>query len=212
MKFIAATVAFSALAAATSSNATTELFYVSSPLSVGAGQTMSVTPAMGFSFSILPTVDNSLLFSINNFATLPNPSGPLWWQLAFAAPGGAPLSVGDFQGATRWPFQAPTDPGLSFVVNSSGNNTLTGSFTVLDVSFSADGQLMRFAADFTQYDEGIAAWWTRGAIRFNSDIPITAVPEPSSAALFLLGVAALVTASSIRTRRRSISTRVERCV
>jgi hypothetical protein len=181
--------------------AATEFFYTSSPQSwVGAGQTVSVTPISGFVFTPSRNYDNGVSFSINDSTTNPNFGAQRWWYLDFSAPHNAPLVVGTYQGATRWPFQATTAPGLSFSGNGRGNNTLTGSFNVHEISYGADGTVLSFAVDFVQYDEGIQSWWNVGSIRFNSDVPITAVPEPSALLLLSLGAAGVIT---VARRRRA---------
>jgi hypothetical protein len=83
-------------------------------------------------------------------------------------------------GATRWPFQYPSAPGLDFSGDGRGDNTLTGYFNVLEIQYGSGNSIVSFAADFVQYDEGHMDWWNQGSIRFNSSLPI---PEPSTLAL-----------------------------
>ncbi|MBN1567288.1 MAG: putative Ig domain-containing protein [Acidobacteria bacterium] len=53
-----------------------------------------------------------------------------------------------------------------------------GKFTILEITVD-NGQLISFAADFTQYDEMALASWNYGSIRYNSSIPLnTLPPEP----------------------------------
>jgi hypothetical protein len=42
----------------------------------------------------------------------------------------------------------------------------------------ADDGTLSFAVDFLQYDEEITNWWIKGAIRYNSEVPINLTPEP----------------------------------
>lgn len=102
------------------------------------------------------------------------------------------MSVGTYDDATRFPFQSPVNPGLTFAGNGRGNNTLTGSFKVLDVTYGVNGTVLSFAADFVQYDEGMLNRWNVGSIRYNSDIPVASVPEPSGLVLFGLAAAAVL--------------------
>lgn len=81
-------------------------------------------------------------------------NGDTWWFLDFAAPAGAPLEPGIYEGATRYPFQVPSDPGLSVSGNGRGCNTLTGSFEVLEATFGPHGFVERFHATFEQHCEG----------------------------------------------------------
>lgn len=171
----------------------TSLFYTSSDESwVGGGETVKVTEVDGFSFNANRNFDQGVSFSINDFYTN-NPWDARWWYLDFSASGNTPLQVGVYQNATRFPFQSPDQAGLSFVGNGRGDNTLTGSFEVLQADYAADGSILAFAANFIQYDEGFSSWWNIGGIRYHSDVGID-VPEASSFILLLIGVCGLVTA------------------
>ncbi len=88
-----------------------------------------------------------------------------WWYLDFAAPGGAQLAPGSYPNATRYPFQAPTEPGLSVYGQGRGCNQLTGSFEVLEASYGADGSLASFQATFEQHCEGEKPA-LRGSVQF----------------------------------------------
>lgn len=180
----------------------TAFYYTSSPQSwVGHGETVTVTPAEGFEFMAQPNFANGVSFAINDFLTNPDFQKTRWWYLDFVAPFSALLTVGFYDHATRFPFQDAENPALDFSGNGRGNNMLTGFFEVLEAVYAADGSVLRFAADFTQFDEGFADWWNRGSIRFNSDIPliVSEVPEPSTG---LVLVAALLAAATVGQRRR----------
>lgn len=77
-----------------------------------------------------------------------------WWTLDFAAPAGQSLSLGTYSGATRYPFQG-SGAGLSVYGMGRGCNTLTGSFTVSDITFGPNNHLQSFAASFEQHCEGL---------------------------------------------------------
>lgn len=184
----------------------TAFYYTSSPTSwVGQGETVTVTPADGFEFNANRTFDNGVSLAINDFLTNPDFQKTRWWYLEFSAPFDALLSVGFYDNAMRWPFQDPERPGLSFSGNGRGNNTLTGFFEVFEAVFSEDGSVMSFAADFTQFDEGFEGAWNKGAIRFNSEIPLftSEVPEPGSG----LALLALAAAIGVRRVRPSVQNR-----
>jgi hypothetical protein len=100
-----------------------------------------------------------------------------YWNLELAAPKDASLSVGSYANATRWPFQETTAPGLTFSGNYRGNNRLTGSFNILESNVADDGTFS-FAVDFLQYDEESTNAWIKGAIRYNSEVPVNLTPEP----------------------------------
>ena len=95
--------------------------------------------------------------------------GTAWWYLDFAAPQGQTLQPGPYENATRYPFQSPTLPGLSVSGCGRGCNTLTGRFDVLEVSYSATGQIERFSADFEQHCEG-GTPALFGSIRYNASV------------------------------------------
>ncbi|NEV63155.1 DUF4082 domain-containing protein [Thiorhodococcus minor] len=97
------------------------------------------------------------------------------WTLDFAAPGNAALEVGTYDSATRFPFQAATDPGLSVSGSGRGCNTLTGTFDVLEIAYTDSGDVEKLAIDFEQHCNG-AEPALHGAIRFNSRIQVSETP------------------------------------
>lgn len=165
--------------------------YDSAPASwVGQGRTgYFVSPETGWTFSAGRNFDNGVSFSIRRNDG-PPPIDNYYWTLNLAAPFDALLVPGLYTDATRWPFQSPSSPGLDLAGNHRGNNTLTGSFEVLEAVYGDGGRVERFSVNFTQYDEGRADWWIVGQLRYNATEP-GAVPEPSSAVLALTGLAAL---------------------
>jgi hypothetical protein len=80
--------------------------------------------------------------------------GDEWWSLDFCAPDGAPLVTGPYEGATRFPFQDPSEPGLDVSGAGRGCNQLTGRFDVLEAVFGPGSEVQSFAADFEQHCEG----------------------------------------------------------
>jgi hypothetical protein len=155
--------------------AATLLSFLSSPYSwVGGGETVSAGPANGFEIGVQGDPFTMLEFRVIEPWT---PDGWRWWYLRLAAPEGANLAVGSYANATRWPFQETTAPGLDFSGNGRGNNRLTGSFNILESNLADDGTFS-FAVDFLQYDEESSNAWLKGAIRYNSEVPINLTPEP----------------------------------
>lgn len=127
--------------------------------------------------------------------------GDNWWHFDFAAPtydpvtntnNGQHLKVGLYNNATRFPFNSPTKPGMDISGNGAGNNQESGWFRVLEVTY-AGAEITTLAVDFRQYDENLNQTGPSlyGSLRFNSSIPLTPVPEPTTVALLLAGLGAL---------------------
>jgi hypothetical protein len=95
--------------------------------------------------------------------------GASWWHLKFSAPGSEVLQPGPYENAARWPFQSPTQPGLSVYGDGRGCNELTGRFDILELSYTTEGEIDRFAADFGQHCEGNEPALF-GFIRYNSTV------------------------------------------
>ncbi|HET6425430.1 MAG TPA: cadherin domain-containing protein, partial [Planctomycetaceae bacterium] len=90
-----------------------------------------------------------------------------YWDFNFDSPNNnVPLTVGTYTGAVRYPFNPEGTPGLSVTGQGRGSNTLTGFFTIHDISMSANGQLRSFAASFEQHSEGSTPA-LRGTVQFN---------------------------------------------
>ena len=77
-----------------------------------------------------------------------------FWFLDIAAPQGAQLVPGAYEGAVRYQFQGPGQPGLSLSGDGRGCNTLTGRFDVLEATIGPNGFIERFHATFEQHCEG----------------------------------------------------------
>ncbi|MBW3627035.1 MAG: thrombospondin type 3 repeat-containing protein, partial [Actinobacteria bacterium] len=98
------------------------------------------------------------------------------WSLEFAAPAGVELIPGPYEGATRYPWQSPTKPGMDVSLVPRGCNSLTGRFDVLEAVYALDGTLRRFAADFEQHcDGGVPA--LRGSIRYDASSTFPPPPD-----------------------------------
>lgn len=173
--------------------AITTLYYFSEPGDyIGQGETVWVSDTDGFDFFVSRNFDNGISFSINNFN---DPTVPFqdqqWWNLDFAAPFNADLVAGPYEGATRFPFQDASEPGLSFSGNGRGCNTLTGRFDILEVSYAPAGDVQQFAANFEQHCEG-GDPALFGQIRYNSTVPVEPVPIPAAIWLFGSGLIGLI--------------------
>jgi hypothetical protein len=128
--------------------------------------------------------------------------GSAYWTFQFAAPTynpqtntntGTPLHDGLYVNATRYPFNSPTQAGLSIYGNGAGDNTSDGWFNLLDVAFDGSGNLLRLAVDFKQYDETntMSGPGLFGSLRYNDPgIALSTQaysPVPVPAAAWLLG-------------------------
>jgi len=177
----------------------TALYLTGSAKSYVVGvQTITITPSDGFTFT--PTMGtnfygvtgpNYVEMAVTNFANFPNYQ---FWYLDLAVPEGQLLAPGLYSNATRFPFEAADEPGLSLYGDGRGDNRSTGYFDILEIAYSGN-QLISLAADFVQYDEFNPQSISSGSIRFDSDIPINhtpGVPEPTTAILFPCGLAGVV--------------------
>lgn len=100
--------------------------------------------------------------------------GANWWTFELAAPAGLELLPGTYEGATRFPFQAPEEPGLDVYGQSRGCNMSFGKFVVLDADYGPDGEVRRFEADVEQHCEGVeAALYAK--LRLGSTTPLPTV-------------------------------------
>ncbi|HEY3607556.1 MAG TPA: hypothetical protein VGL06_08655 [Pseudonocardiaceae bacterium] len=95
-----------------------------------------------------------------------------FWILDLAAPSGQALTAGTtYANATRYPFQAPTAPGLSLFGNGRGCNQVTGSFAVQNAVFGPNGYVQTLDATFEQHCEG-------GPTAARGEIHIANAPAP----------------------------------
>jgi len=91
------------------------------------------------------------------------------WSLDFAAPNNALLSPGTYSNATRFPFQATTEPGLSAGGNGLGYNTLTGEFTVNQIVYGTGTSIISFDATFRENgDSDLVTESFRGRVRYRA--------------------------------------------
>src|SRR5439155_1363081 len=82
------------------------------------------------------TIDNGVSIAFHT------PGFGEFWSTDFAAPDGATLVPGTYEGAVRFPFQGPGQPGLDISGDGRGSNTLTGRFTVLRADYDAAGNVI----------------------------------------------------------------------
>lgn len=144
---------------------------------IGQGQQRTITTTDA-DFRTSRNFDSGVSFQIDDFGR-PNPTYTFWY-VDLSAPFDATLTVGAYEGATRWPFQAADEPGLSVSGDGRGCNQLTGRFVVLEAAYDPQtGAVSHFAADFEQHCEFPEAPALVGAIRYDSDVPITLQLPPT---------------------------------
>lgn len=112
-----------------------------------------------------------------------------WWTLNLAAPSGKALTPGTYTGATRYPFNDGTEPGLSLSGNGRGCNQLTGTFTISAVEFGPQGYVKQLDATLVQHCEG-GTPAARGEVHIEN-------PAPPAELGLGLGIALDGTASSL---------------
>ena len=124
---------------------------------IGGGRTYMFTPTQGGPILANGNAGGFISLSAGGFS------------YSFETPLGKPLQVGVYEGATRYPFNQPSEPGLSVSGNGRGCNQLSGRFEILEVKFGPDAKVKNFAVDFEQHcEKGPSALF--GVIRFNSEI------------------------------------------
>jgi hypothetical protein len=97
---------------------------------------------------------------------------------------GIPIQPGSYPNARRADFAPPGFAGLDVSFQNRGSNQVFGSFTIFEVTFSADGsRILTFDAEFEQHSESPNAPALRGRFQFNIAQEPGAVPEPSTVAL-----------------------------
>jgi uncharacterized delta-60 repeat protein len=122
---------------------------------IGQGRTYAFTPSTG-TFALQGNA---------NYLTVYYGGGSEYFSLTFAGIGSAPLTPGYYPNAERASFRSAGHPGMDITGGSRGSNTLTGSFTVLQLVTDATGKVIRFAVDFEQHSEGRTAA-LRGGLRY----------------------------------------------
>lgn len=95
-----------------------------------------------------------------------------WWHLTFAAPAGERLVPRTYDGAVQAFTPVSGAPGLDVSGNGRSCSHVTGSFTVLDVTYGPYNYLERFHATFEQQCD-----WSAGALR--GEVFVVNPPAPT---------------------------------
>jgi hypothetical protein len=159
---------------------------------VGQGQPRSFDSDSGDVFNVTTTagsVNGSIQTADGN-----------WWQMNFGAPQGETLAVGTYDGATRFWFREPSEPGLDISGEGRGCSTITGSFTVTEITFDDTGAVQTFDADFVQHCEG-----AEPALRGHVHLVNAPPPPPLTIAIGLADAGSVDRASGAATVRGTIT-------
>ncbi len=124
---------------------------------------------LGQQFTLTPVEGNITLEQVGS-AVHAAFDGSTDWGLSFAPPTGEILTPGSYEGATRYPFQSPTTPGLDVSGDGRGCGMVDGRFVVLEAEYGAGGEVLRFAADYEQHCHlEVPALF--GSVRYRSSMP-----------------------------------------
>jgi hypothetical protein len=103
------------------------------------------------------------------------------WRLSLEPVDGDVLAEGrTYAGATRAPFHAPNEPGLELYGHGRGCNTLTGTFSIQELTFDLGGDLASAVLTFEQHCEGNAPA-AYGSIAWHSSMAAPALPPTTTA-------------------------------
>jgi hypothetical protein len=165
----------------------------------------------GGNFDITYTPANSLFFFVSLGSFIGSPPMPAEVHFVLGDPTaafntfttldfgtnqlGIPLQPGFYPNAEREAFASPGHPGLDVTFQNRGSNTLTGNFTIIDITFGPNNVLETFAVSFEQHSEG-ATPALFGTFTYDAN----AIPEPSTWAMMFGGVGMLAAYASARRR------------
>src|SRR5262249_27329685 len=131
--------------AAGSSRANNSFFFDSQPGDyVGGGIQRTITPLPG-SFSVQGSGNTGTIYYKG-----PNAD---FLDFSFQAPSGQTLAPGEYDGASRYPFNG-AGPGLDISGDGRGCNTETGRFIVYEAVFGPGNAVQKLAIDYEQHCEG----------------------------------------------------------
>jgi hypothetical protein len=145
---------------------------------IGGGRTWTVTPLDG---TITASVGSSFGSSYVEVVF----GGSTSAELFFEVPVGQAFAPGIYEGATEWPVQSPTKPGMEVDIGTLGCSSVSGRFVVLDVFFGPGGDVQSLAIDYEQHC-GVSAPALLGSVRFNSAVSVEPRISVASAAVYEL--------------------------
>jgi hypothetical protein len=104
------------------------------------------------------------------------------WSLSLSAPIGGLLVPGTYTGATGYPLNSGSAPGISVFGDGRGCDSYYGTFTIYQIASDSTGALTQLNATFTQTCDAITSPPLVGFIRYNATEP-TPVPALLTASL-----------------------------
>jgi hypothetical protein len=123
----------------------------------------------------------------------PDAVDPSYWGLQFAAPWGQQLVPGTYTGVQRASSRTSGAPGLDVYGEFRACGALTGTFTVLDVSYEPSGYVDSFHATFEEHCGSLTPA-LRGEVQVTNPPP----PPPIAAQITLDGSAQLAAHGAAR--------------
>ena len=132
---------------------------------IGGGQTRTFDVVAGDTFTATRNYNNGVSIQYHSAAYSNS------WTLDFASGDNSELIPGVYEGAERFAFKSPGKPGLEVGGDGRGCNTISGTFTVIEVSYGAGSSVNSFWAEFEQHcGNNQAALF--GSVRFNAGPPL----------------------------------------
>jgi hypothetical protein len=140
-------------------------------------QTLATGQPDFISFTMGSDLVNPITFATLDFSTV---------QL------GIPLQPGTYDNAERATFADPVHPGLDVTFQNRGSNTLTGSFTINELSFFKDmNNVLQIGSFSVSYQQSSDNNTSNISGTFTFDAGVASVPEPSSLVMLGLGATAV---------------------
>ncbi len=108
-------------------------------------------------------------------------------EIIIAAPFGQELRAQLYEGVVLYRFGSETTvPSMDLVVGAHAPDPLMlGMFNVLEIEWAPNGRPLKAAVDWQITNAGTPSY---GSLRYNSDIPVSPVPEPSVSILGLISL------------------------
>lgn len=168
--------------------------YTSDPESwIGNGKNFTTADLKTYNIGIRNFGDNGL----HGYVNWIDQSGSHKLYLDISAPDNQLLHIGTYTGATRWPFQDPGVPGLSFGGENRESNAYWGIFNILEISYNrsvpssvAVNWKIYDTINYTGGEPNLNAG-LYGQFRYNTKIPFSA-PVPIPSTICLLGAGLII--------------------